>query len=788
MQYRENQYIDKTESLEKGISRFPSVYIEGNAVTGKTTAVTMLLEKHPEMSSYILDFKYELKNVGELLEKLIKIQNQLDKENLLIVVENIPKNIDAKIAECLAEAVNKILNKSCFIFVSREKPQKEFLELLWKNKMEVISMEKLFFSLEEVRTFMKEKQSLLDAEVLYEKTGGWPGVINVLLHLAESRENTNIEEILQSYEMKSYVHNEMLSGLTEVKKTFLSKIASCPWVNEKLAEEVWNIENAREKLENLQRKGFLEFEYEMQHWKIAPLFGRYILSKVSEKRVEAGWYEREGYIQESFWCLKQSWEEEAYRQCMLKYYDKVYAMGLLSEDVFKWTGKTPEQCYLRGIYAYHVQDFERLHREIALLKKVKEKDHKTKEVLLNLYYLDPQISLSDWLELVEKLCEEDRKFRLYQILGNSVTYLCGVRDLSGLFSCTRKEEKQKEHLWRNAFGEIEWKCYQFARIDYYLETERKDSIQEDDWNLLRENVNRQVVWQIRMANLFLLCKLQRIQPEEMRTQRIYELENSLRRENYSVCAGMAESISSLYAPWYGAREKMSQWLRYTVMDSTMAITEENYLMFYCRAKGYLLLNQYERAEKILKKLVPYLQNYRRNRFLAEVLFQYAMVNWGKDLKGQAVKNAIESFLISASGRYVRFYVGYGQKGQQVLEAFIEWQKGSTPEGWSRKKKYNYGNVLNMPMEDYLSVILRSTKKASKTGRKFPEEYIEERLTMMETIILQDIGRGMSNAEICEELGLKLPTVKGHVYSLFKKLGVNSRVQAVVRGKELGMLE
>ena len=59
------------------------------------------------------------------------------------------------------------------------------------------------------------------------------------------------------------------------------------------------------------------------------------------------------------------------------------------------------------------------------------------------------------------MCEEGRKFRLYQILGNSVTYLCGVRDLSGLFSCTRKEEKQKEHLWRNAFGEIE-------RYDYLL--------------------------------------------------------------------------------------------------------------------------------------------------------------------------------------------------------------------------------------------------------------------------------------------------------------------------------
>lgn len=47
---------------------------------------------------------------------------------------------------------------------------------------------------------------------------------------------------------------------------------------------------------------------------------------------------------------------------------------------------------------------------------------------------------------------------------------------------------------------------------------------------------------------------------------------------------------------------------------------------------------------------------------------------------------------------------------------------------------------------------------------------------------------MSNAEICEELDLKLPTVKGHIYNLFKKLEVKNRGQAVVRAKELGLLE
>ena len=94
----------------------------------------------------------------------------------------------------------------------------------------------------------------------------------------------------------------------------------------------------------------------------------------------------------------------------------------------------------------------------------------------------------------------------------------------------------------------------------------------------------------------------------------------------------------------------------------------------------------------------------------------------------------------------------------------------------------------MPVEDYLDVVLRAAKKSSVHEKKFPEEYAAERLTMTETLILQDIGRGMSNGAICEELGIKLPTVKGHIYNLYKKLGVNNRGQAVLKGRELGILE
>lgn len=57
---------------------------------------------------------------------------------------------------------------------------------------------------------------------------------------------------------------------------------------------------------------------------------------------------------------------------------------------------------------------------------------------------------------------------------------------------------------------------------------------------------------------------------------------------------------------------------------------------------------------------------------------------------------IESFVISNTYRYLQFYISYGKNGFEVLDAYVQWLKKNTPEGWHRKKKYNYGNILRMP--------------------------------------------------------------------------------------------
>lgn len=54
-------------------------------------------------------------------------------------------------------------------------------------------------------------------------------------------------------------------------------------------------------------------------------------------------------------------------------------------------------------------------------------------------------------------------------------------------------------------------------------------------------------------------------------------------------------------------------------------------------------------------------------------------------------------------------------------------------------------------------------------------------------VLQLMAQGCSNQEIADKLFISLPTVKSHSSSLFAKLDVSRRTQAVHKAKEAGIL-
>ena len=65
--------------------------------------------------------------------------------------------------------------------------------------------------------------------------------------------------------------------------------------------------------------------------------------------------------------------------------------------------------------------------------------------------------------------------------------------------------------------------------------------------------------------------------------------------------------------------------------------------------------------------------------------------------------------------------------------------------------------------------------------------VVEPLTPREIEILSLLAEGLSNREIAQRLFISLSTVKRHNATIFGKLAVNSRTQAIARGRDLGLL-
>lgn len=66
--------------------------------------------------------------------------------------------------------------------------------------------------------------------------------------------------------------------------------------------------------------------------------------------------------------------------------------------------------------------------------------------------------------------------------------------------------------------------------------------------------------------------------------------------------------------------------------------------------------------------------------------------------------------------------------------------------------------------------------------------LAEPLTEREMDVLRGIATGQSNREIADQLCISEGTVKNHVSNLLAKLAVRDRTQAIIRARELGLIE
>jgi LuxR family transcriptional regulator, maltose regulon positive regulatory protein len=130
---------------------------------------------------------------------------------------------------------------------------------------------------------------------------------------------------------------------------------------------------------------------------------------------------------------------------------------------------------------------------------------------------------------------------------------------------------------------------------------------------------------------------------------------------------------------------------------------------------------------------------------------------------ESMQALMQALGIGAAGGYVRAFVDEGEAMKNLL---VQAQRSTKDEA----------------LRAYITKLLDAFEKSIAVD----QSSLIEPLTEREIEVLTLIAQGLSNPEIAEKLVLSVGTVKTHVKHIYGKLGVDDRVTAAARARELGL--
>lgn len=781
--------IDKTDIIEEALHDHLAICLSGLPGTGRKTAVVMLVDKHPEVNVLYCDVE-EIENASAL-------SRREEGETNWYLVRKPEGSRYPDSSEGFRRFVRKMPREDRIFFAVDGRIPDVFLEFVWNGVMAVILPESLRFTEMETYRYLRTCGSRLRGGEVYHMTGGWPGCVAMLVRLSYQLDDRwTVWELCSRYEIRQYIRTQILSALPEEEVALLKERAPFPRLEEELELLLWN-NSRRNEEDRLCARGAMVFVPEKKFWYVHPALRIAIDDRAPEElcRRAVEWYETKGYIQDALTCSRQSENRIMYRDCLLRNYDKVSFLNyekVWGEDDLS----VPGFLYLEWMESFLRQDQGRLrmlriYAEMLWKRAEADRRNEIREILLNMAYTDPDISTEEWMDMLEKNTGDGQRIRLYHILGESVSFLSGLRDLSPLFVCGGEKEARYRHLWAERLVPENQTAYRLARLEYSIVT---DTLSE--WRKLRSETllpyEEDAPWQIRLGSMYIAWLL--LDDIEMRgpAQRYMGgLARTLREEEVSVCRWNARALYFLARAKCSEKEKLMEWLRDTGGDIGYDTVRTR---FHIAAEVKISLYQgnYRRAEELLPELIDYFRNGNSRRWLAESLFQRALVEQEKGMGGQALKTVAESIRTAAPYRYVRIYTGYGISGAKLLEQYTalnsltETVQNRTygEEKWER-------NVFEMSEEQWICYITREAAGRSADSPVPSDERTgirrAEHLTPTETLVLKYLEKGYSNVRISEEMNIRLSTVKSHTYNIYRKLEVSNRTQAVQQARDYGLI-
>ena len=214
-----------------------------------------------------------------------------------------------------------------------------------------------------------------------------------------------------------------------------------------------------------------------------------------------------------------------------------------------------------------------------------------------------------------------------------------------------------------------------------------------------------------------------------------------------------------------------QWAKERGLSIDDKVNDLRELEYVAQAHIHIAQNKLDEADQLLRRLIDNATAAGRVYMLIEMRLLRILIFTLKADTAAALAELKLALALGERGGFIMIFASKGKPLANLLEEIVAVKKrehDATKDGFSLS---------------YAKKIL----SAIKAGTPPKIDALLDPISDRELEVLHLIAAGLSNREIADKLFISLNTVKTHTKNINSKLDVNSRIKAVARAKELGLL-
>jgi LuxR family maltose regulon positive regulatory protein len=208
---------------------------------------------------------------------------------------------------------------------------------------------------------------------------------------------------------------------------------------------------------------------------------------------------------------------------------------------------------------------------------------------------------------------------------------------------------------------------------------------------------------------------------------------------------------------------------------------ENELTQISQARVLIAKNKLNEAIHLLSRLEENAQSGGRNGRLIETMILKGLAMQRMGDASQAMSVLTRSLALAEPEGYVRVFLDEGQPMQMLLTQWLV-QNNASPS-----RVYAFHLLSHFDAEPFMVTIINEKTSPTDDSLVNLRQVLVEPLSRRELEVLHLIALGKTNQEIAQELVIARGTVKAHAASIYRKLDVANRTEAVARARKLDIL-